>query len=71
MDQWEKLTVNVALGVKGDLFALAVKEGYRYIGPLVRDVLDAYMVIQQTSMDFEQALAFVRDADRNEWKNER
>jgi hypothetical protein len=68
MDQWEKLTVNVALGVKDDLFKLAVREGYRYTGPLVRDILDAYMVARQTSMDFEQALAFVRDVDVDDGK---
>jgi hypothetical protein len=68
MDQWEKLTVNVALGVKRDLFALAVKEGYRYMGPLVRDILDAYMVSQQTGMSFEQALAFVRDVGVDDGK---
>jgi len=66
MSQWEKLTVNVEAGVGDDLFALAVKEGYRYTGPFVRDILDAYMIAQQTSMDFEQALAFVRDVDINE-----
>ena len=63
MSQWDKLTINVERGVKDDLFALAVKEGYRYMGPFVRDILDAYMIAQQTSMDFEQALAFVRDVD--------
>ena len=56
------ITVLVNPGEKQALRIAAAEDGYRGVGPLVREIVRAYLKMRsEEAMTFEQALALVRD----------
>ena len=56
------ITVILPAGVKRELKVVAAQDDYNGVGPLVREVICAYLKMRrEPGMTFECALALVRD----------